>query len=48
VLIDTIRTREGVQSLRFLNLPADDVAAAALRARGAVCSVAQFEMVLEL
>jgi GNAT superfamily N-acetyltransferase len=48
VLIDTIRTRERVQSLRFLNVPDDDLAAAALRARGAVCSVAQFEMALEL
>jgi ribosomal protein S18 acetylase RimI-like enzyme len=48
VLLDTIRTREGVQSLRFLNVPDDDLAAQALRARGAVCSVAQFEMALPL
>ena len=48
VLLDTIRTRDRVQSLRFLNVPDGDLAAAALRARGAVCSVAQFEMALEL
>lgn len=47
-LLDTIRSRDGVRSLRFLNVPADDPAAAALRARGAVCSVAQFEMSLGL
>jgi hypothetical protein len=34
--------------LRYLNVPDDDAAAAALRARGATCSAAQFEMALEL
>ncbi|MEQ1833886.1 MAG: GNAT family N-acetyltransferase [Candidatus Eisenbacteria bacterium] len=48
VLLDTIRTREGVQSVRFLNVPDDDLATAALHARGAVCLVSQSEMVLEL
>ncbi len=48
VLLDTIRTRAGVQSVRFLNVPSDDLAAAALRSRGAACSVVQFEMALEI
>ena len=48
VLIDTIRAREGVKVLRYLNVPDDDLAASALRARGAACSAAQFEMALAL
>ena len=47
-LLDGIRTRGGVALLRYLNVPDDDVAAAALRARGATCSTSQFEMALEL
>ncbi len=48
VLLDTMRTRTGVQAVRYLNVPDDDLVAGALRARGAVCSVAQFEMALDL
>jgi ribosomal protein S18 acetylase RimI-like enzyme len=48
VMLDTIRSRDGVRVLRYLNVPDEDVAAAALRARGAECSVAQFEMALPL
>ena len=48
VLLDTSRTRDGVRVLRYLNVPADDVAAAALRSRGATCSASQFEMTLAL
>lgn len=48
VLLDTIRTRDGVKTVRYLNVPDDDLAAVALRARGAECSVAQFEMALDL
>lgn len=48
VLLDSIRTRAGVNVLRYLNVPADDVAAAALRKRGATLGAAQFEMALEL
>ena len=47
-LLDTIRGRAGVTMLRYLNVPDDDPAAAALRARGATCTVAQFEMALDL
>ena len=47
-LLDTIRGRTGVTMLRYLNVPDDDPAAAALRARGATCAAAQFEMELEL
>jgi len=48
LLLDTIRSRDGVRVLRYLNVPDDDLAAVALRARGAECAVAQFEMMLEL
>jgi ribosomal protein S18 acetylase RimI-like enzyme len=48
LLLDTIRSRAGVRMLRYLNVPSDDPAAKALRARGAVCDAAQFEMALEL
>lgn len=48
ILLDTIRSRDGVRLLRYLNVPDDDLAAVALRARGAHCAVAQFEMALEL
>jgi ribosomal protein S18 acetylase RimI-like enzyme len=48
VLLDTIRLRDGVRSLRFLNLVAGTPAAAALRARGATCEVTQVEMALEI
>ena len=47
-LLDAIRARAGVTVLRFLNVPDDDPAVAALRARGAACTAAQFEMALEL
>jgi ribosomal protein S18 acetylase RimI-like enzyme len=48
LLLDTIRSRDGVRLLRYLNVPDSDPAAMALRARGAECSAAQFEMALEL
>jgi hypothetical protein len=48
LLLDTIRSRSGVASLRYLNVPEDDVAARALRARGASCQANQFEMELVL
>lgn len=48
LLLDTIRSRTGVHLLRYLNVPDDDPAAAAMRARGAKCDAAQFEMALEL
>jgi GNAT superfamily N-acetyltransferase len=48
ILLDTIRTRTGVSSLRFLNLPAGSPASAALRSRGATCEVTQSEMSLAL
>lgn len=48
VLIDTIRSRSGVTQVRFLNVPETDLAAVALRARGATLLVAQFEMELKL
>ena len=41
VLLDTIRTRDGVNMLRYANVPADDVAAAALHSRGAARSASQ-------
>jgi len=47
-LLAAIRSRPGVTLLRYLNVPDDDPAAAALRAAGATCSAAQFEMALEL
>ena len=47
VLLDTIRTRDGVSTLRYLNVPADDVAVAALRARGATHTASQLEMALD-
>ena len=47
-LLDAIRSRAGVTVLRYLNVPDDDPAVAALRARGATLTVAQFEMALEL
>jgi hypothetical protein len=47
-LLAAIRSRPGVTMLRYLNVPDDDPAAAALRAAGATCSAAQFEMALEL
>jgi ribosomal protein S18 acetylase RimI-like enzyme len=47
-LLDAIRERDGVTVLRYLNVPDDDPAAAALRARGATCAAAQFEMALDL
>jgi GNAT superfamily N-acetyltransferase len=47
-LLDAIRARAGVTLLRYLNVPDDDPAAAALRARGATCTAAQFEMALDL
>ena len=47
-LLAAIRSRPGVSMLRYLNVPDDDVAATALRAAGATCSAAQFEMALEL
>jgi len=47
-LLDAIGSRPGVQLLRYLNVPDDDPAVPALRARGATCSAAQFEMALEL
>jgi ribosomal protein S18 acetylase RimI-like enzyme len=48
ILLDTMRSRDGVRMLRYLNVPDDDLAAAAMRKRGAVCSAAQFEMGLTL
>jgi ribosomal protein S18 acetylase RimI-like enzyme len=47
-LLDAIGSRPGIQMLRYLNVPDDDPAVPALRARGATCSAAQFEMALEL
>ena len=47
-LLDAIRSRAGVTVLRYLNVPDDDPAVAALRARGATLTVAQFEMAIEL
>jgi ribosomal protein S18 acetylase RimI-like enzyme len=48
VLLDTIRSREGVNVLRFLNVPADDLVTAALARRGARSELAQTEMRLPL
>ncbi len=48
VLLDTMRSRDGVRTLRYLNVPDDDLAAAALRSRSAVCVAAQFEMALDV
>jgi hypothetical protein len=47
-LLDAIGSRAGVTVLRYLNVPEDEPAAAALRARGATMSAAQFEMALGL
>jgi ribosomal protein S18 acetylase RimI-like enzyme len=47
-LLDAVRSRDGVKLLRFLNVPENEPAAAALRARGAACEAAQFEMALAL
>jgi len=47
-LLDAILARAGVRSLRYLNVPADDPAAAALRERNATCVTSQLEMALEL
>jgi len=47
-LLDAIRSRAGVSVLRYLNVPDNDPAVAALRARGATLTVAQFEMAIEL
>ncbi len=48
VLLDTILSRDGVRVLRYLNVPEDDLAAAALRARGAVRTTTQIEMAVDL
>ena len=48
VLLDTIRSRDGVQVVRFLNVPATDLAVAALAQRGATRDVAQTEMSVRL
>ncbi len=48
VLLDTILSRAGVRVLRYLNVPEDDVAAVALRARGAVRTATQIEMAMDL
>jgi ribosomal protein S18 acetylase RimI-like enzyme len=47
-LLDTIRSREGVTLLRYLNVPSTDPASAALAARAAVCDAAQTEMLVKL
>jgi len=46
-LLDAIRSRQGVNLLRYLNVPDDEPAVAALRARGGTCEASQFEMALE-
>ncbi|HEX5635115.1 MAG TPA: GNAT family N-acetyltransferase [Gemmatimonadales bacterium] len=48
VLLDTIRTRDGVNVVRFLNVPSTDTAVAALARRDAKCELAQTEMSLAL
>ena len=48
VLLDTIRSREGVNVVRFLNVPSTDRAVAALTAREATCDAAQTEMSVQL
>ena len=48
VLLDTVRTRDGVSMLRYLNVPSEDVAAAALRSRRANSLASQFEMTVEI
>ncbi len=48
VLLDTIRSRSGVTLVRFMNVPEQDLAAVAMRNRGATLLVAQFEMTLPL
>ncbi len=47
-LLDSIRAKPGVMLLRFLNVPADDPGAEALRGRGATCIAAQTEMSVEV
>jgi hypothetical protein len=48
LLLDTVRSRDGVALVRFANVPEDAPAAAALHARGARLLVAQHEMTLAL
>ena len=47
-MLDTIRSREGVNVLRFLNVPSTDPAVAALGRRGATLDAAQTEMSVAL
>lgn len=44
VLLDTIRSRDGVHVMRFLNVPSTDPAVAALATREAKCDATQTEM----
>ncbi len=44
VLLDTIRSRDGVNVVRYLNVPSTDPAVAALSKRVAKCELAQNEM----
>lgn len=48
LLLDTVRSRDGVALVRFANVPEDAPAAAALHERGARLLVAQHEMTLAL
>ena len=48
LLLDTIRSREGVSVLRYLNVPSTDAAVAALAKRDAKCDLAQTEMSVTL
>jgi len=48
LLLDTIRSRDGVDMLRFLNVPSTDPAVAALGSRDAKCDAAQTEMSVKL
>jgi len=48
VLLDTIRSRDGVNVVRFLNVPSTDPAVTALAAREATCDAAQTEMSVQL
>ena len=47
-MLDTIRSREGVNLLRYLNVPSTDAAVAALGRRGATLDAAQTEMSVSL
>ena len=47
-MLDTIRSREGVRVLRYLNVPAGEPAVAALGRREASCDLAQTEMSVRL